>query len=519
MRAEDALSALQSAGFRVSSVDHQVPKLHAELAARVLHDASKLGFQGLVPQNPPLVPTEGPGSPPFLEVSAQELLSRTPYLIPTDVDSVRRFRRAQQDSISIQIDALRAQAAIAKKARSILDPFIAQLRAEMVAESNRIEGYEWSRAQVLSAVAAYRELVDMPLGQFVNGIRHDERVYEALGLYRAHQLAEDWARQRTRPREFELRQLHSLIAAGERFAGRYKDRPNSIGGSAHQTTPPLDVARAMEELVAWWTTSGGDPILDATVVHAWLTHIHPFEDGNGRMARLLANMTLIQSSYPPMILSAQSDKGQYYEALNESDNGDILPLYALFAQVTRKTVRIMSRPDYVSDVINERLLASVELRRRLWSLRLRDFRMALEEAIRRYGWRVQWDGEPDAGSFALLLERDQGGNSWFLRLFDQMNRAQWLLWFGYTTDSALDYTKRRRTQVPSIFISRRTTDQHEVVPYRWVRDHRELPDEIILLPASDSPLTFADALATKEMDLESGAEALAKAFVDNAPIQ
>jgi Fic family protein len=62
--------------------------------------------------------------------------------------------------------------------------------------------------------------------------------------------------------------------------------------------------------------------------HHRFVAIHPFVDGNGRVARLLGNLYLIQNGYPPIVLD-QKNRQQYYQALREADNGD-LSAFTLF---------------------------------------------------------------------------------------------------------------------------------------------------------------------------------------------
>src|SRR5690606_39184812 len=126
----------------------------------------------------------------------------------------------------------------------------------------------------------------------------------------AQEIADEWAGEAIRPRAFELRQLHSLIVVDQRFGGKYRTKDVGIGGTKFRPPSHFDVPKCMDDFSDWWTAGTGDPVLDATVAHAWLTHIHPYEDGNGRLARLLANFVLAQSKYPPLVIRAGRDRGQ-----------------------------------------------------------------------------------------------------------------------------------------------------------------------------------------------------------------
>lgn len=142
-----------------------------------------------------------------------------------------------------------------------------------------MEGIESSSKEIRDLVQVRRELLEMEVSSFVQCVRDDPRVLDALGLYRAYAVADEWAKSNQRPREYELRALHGLVMATHPTAGSYKSAPNEIGGSVHVPVAPWDAPRAMTEMAHWFEVGSGDTVLDAAVVHAWLTHIHPFDDG------------------------------------------------------------------------------------------------------------------------------------------------------------------------------------------------------------------------------------------------
>ena len=110
--------------------------------------------------------------------------------------------------------------------------------------------------------------------------------------------------------------------------GEYKSQANSVirdNGEEHFYTSPQDTPIKMAELVQWLN---GDearemrPELLAAIVHWEFASIHPFDDGNGRMARLLANYILMKHGLPPVIIKSAGKK-QYIIALNEADAGNL----------------------------------------------------------------------------------------------------------------------------------------------------------------------------------------------------
>lgn len=241
----------------------------------------------------------------------------------------------------------------------------------------------------------------------------------------------------------------------------------------------------MNSLAGWWAVGSGDPLLDATIVHAWLAHIHPFDDGNGRVARLLANLALAQGGYPPLIVSAATDRGEYYDSLAQSDEGNVLPLLTLFERVMRRTVTEMAKPGYVEGVIRSRLLATPDDRQRLWQYLAETFQTELTTALGAYGMTLLVQGYPSAVSLRNLAARSVAGNSWFAKVA-QDGRPQWLLWFGFnSTDVEEEYGF---TGYPSFFLSVRDTSTGARHPYRPLRDEDWGPwSEIVIVPGRPKP--------------------------------
>ena len=108
-------------------------------------------------------------------------------------------------------------------------------------------------------------------------------------------------------------------------AGQYKTRPNSVitaTGERFEYASPEETPALMSDLVGWYNStveSGELSALElASLFHYRYIRIHPFEDGNGRIARLLVNFILLRAGYP-MIIVRSDDKDKYLSALNRSD--------------------------------------------------------------------------------------------------------------------------------------------------------------------------------------------------------
>jgi hypothetical protein len=428
-----------------------------------------------------------------------ELLAGTPYVLDS-VEAISRFDAISRRCAESATIAERAQMRIKSRAGNLFGEFSSVQRSEMVAESNRIEGYNWSTETVKAAADLYKELLSLPLRAFTDGVRNDFRVYEALGLYKAHQLAEEWAEDRVIPSEMDVRALHSLIAIGENYAGRYKAVENSIHGSSLRTSLPIDVSRHMRELSLWWRDSAAPPVLQATIIHSWLTQIHPFEDGNGRMARLLANIALSQHGYPPLLLRSESDRGQYLDALARSDDGDILPLYELFSQVIRRQVRVMARHEYVAEMVEQRLLSDFRARFDVWRGAVGGFTSAFSDVCENNSWAFRFDGIVDLASFHLLSHEDPGGNSWYIRCGPRHDPIAFLLWWGYQSYEMTEALGAASRKYPSVFVSRRV--QGGDYPYARTDEMHEMQ----ILPMTNSPIQILSRSSFLDFDYSSGAE-------------
>jgi Fic family protein len=71
-----------------------------------------------------------------------------------------------------------------------------------------------------------------------------------------------------------------------------------------------------------------EPVLRGVFLHHGLAFVHPFPDGNGRTARLAANLVLMSAGYPPIVLRVE-DRRRYYASLEEADRGRYGP-FAVF---------------------------------------------------------------------------------------------------------------------------------------------------------------------------------------------
>ena len=108
-------------------------------------------------------------------------------------------------------------------------------------------------------------------------------------------------------------------------AGQYKTRPNSVitrYGDRFEYASPEETPALMTDLVNWYNRAEQSgkftPIELAAIFHYRYIRIHPFEDGNGRIARMMVNYILTRHNYP-MIVVRSRKKNEYLEALHKTD--------------------------------------------------------------------------------------------------------------------------------------------------------------------------------------------------------
>lgn len=111
--------------------------------------------------------------------------------------------------------------------------------------------------------------------------------------------------------------------------GIYKTVPNHVKTQTSEIfyfATPEETPAKMDDLLKWYKENFSNPemhpVLFATEFHYRFICIHPFDDGNGRIARLLMNFILMQKGYPPAIIKTE-EKDQYFAALRQADAGQL----------------------------------------------------------------------------------------------------------------------------------------------------------------------------------------------------
>lgn len=121
--------------------------------------------------------------------------------------------------------------------------------------------------------------------------------------------------------------------------GVFKDRPNNPrrpDGRVHEYCPPERVPEEMARLLTLLNEAPADPVVRAAWLHHGLSCVHPFADGNGRVARALASAPLVAAGLPPLQVDERDRERLYLPALRAADAGDLTPFVRFIeAQVER----------------------------------------------------------------------------------------------------------------------------------------------------------------------------------------
>lgn len=190
-------------------------------------------------------------------------------------------------------------------------------RVELTYTSNAIEGNTLSRAETALVVEKGLTVDGKTLKEHLEAINH------AQALDYIKSLA---SKKRTVINQRVILDIHKLILTkiDDRNAGRYRSVPVRIAGSRVILPNPVKIPELMDKFEAWLKRkSKAHPALMAAEAHYRLVTIHPFTDGNGRTARLLMNLLLIQAGYPPAIIRNR-DRRRYISAIEQAQLGGSL---------------------------------------------------------------------------------------------------------------------------------------------------------------------------------------------------
>lgn len=181
---------------------------------------------------------------------------------------------------------------------------------EYTYESNKIEGNTLTLQETALVIEKGLTVGGKTLNEHLEAVNHTYAIEYIKELSRDNQSIS----------ERDLLQIHSLILKGidNINAGQYRKVQVLISGAKHVPPQPYSVAKEMEELFIWYNENKNKlhPVILSAEMHERLVTIHPFIDGNGRTARLLMNLILLQNGFPIAILKGDSESRlKYYNVL------------------------------------------------------------------------------------------------------------------------------------------------------------------------------------------------------------
>ena len=128
------------------------------------------------------------------------------------------------------------------------------------------------------------------------------------------------------------------IARGDLIRGDYKRLPNNptkLDGSVHQYCPPEHVASEMDRLMEMHLAhQDSPPEVEAAWLHHRFVQIHPFQDGNGRIARALSTLIFVKAGWFPLVVRDR-DRDRYLDALEAADAGGLSPVVEYFGDLQK----------------------------------------------------------------------------------------------------------------------------------------------------------------------------------------
>ena len=198
------------------------------------------------------------------------------------------------------------------------------LRIFLTYHSNAIEGNSLSLQETQMVIDYGVTIHGHPLREYLEATNHAEAYQYVTNLVEKQELISIDT----------ILTLHSLVMDKILVSkGHFRTVPVYIRGSNMTPPPAHQVEGLMREWVTWIYGEGQvyEPVIRATIAHHGFEAVHGFEDGNGRVGRLLLNLMLMQEGYPPALL-LNDWRARYIHGLNAANTGHYGPLLQLIGQ-------------------------------------------------------------------------------------------------------------------------------------------------------------------------------------------
>lgn len=207
-------------------------------------------------------------------------------------------------------------------------------KVELTYTSNAIEGNTLTRQETALVVEKGITVDGKTLKEHLEAINHAKALDYIKGLA---------IKKRQDISEKEILELHQTILdkIDDVNAGRYRTIRVRIAGSNAVLPNPVKVPDLMKEFIGWLRKDNkAHPVRIAADAHFKFVSIHPFVDGNGRTARLLMNLLLMQQGYPAAVIR-KKDRRKYINSLeNGQTKGVLNDYYQLIYEAVERSLDI-----------------------------------------------------------------------------------------------------------------------------------------------------------------------------------
>jgi len=245
----------------------------------------------------------------------------------------------QVDKLKAQLDAVRPLSVEdAQRLR-------AKLNLEWTYHSNAIEGNTLTLGETRAFLYHGLTARGKPFKDYLDIKGHKAAIEHVEAIVREeHPLTEADIRELHRlllvePYEMDARTPDGQPTKRMIQIGEYKLMPNSVRtqtGELHTYASPEETPALMGDLMRWYRKESENeavhPVVLAALFHYRFVAIHPFDDGNGRMTRILMNLVLMRSSYVPVVIR-NDQRDNYLLALSQADAGETEPFVEFIAEL------------------------------------------------------------------------------------------------------------------------------------------------------------------------------------------
>ncbi|MEM6963888.1 MAG: Fic family protein [Bacteroidota bacterium] len=269
---------------------------------------------------------------------------------------MRLERTLSEIPIIKEIDALKSQVDLLRPFdRETENRILQKFRLDWNYHSNAIEGNPYTYGETVAFIMHGITAKGKKLKDHLDIKGHDETVQYILDLVKADRVFA----------ENDIRELHKMIlkepydvdavSPSGQFVkkriklGEYKNTPNHVKtatGEMHYYATPEETPAKMTDLMNWLNLvlqeEAIHPLIVASLFHHKFVAIHPFDDGNGRLGRILMNFILMKKGFSPIVVR-QNDRENYYAVLSQADVGESLPLVEYLGVELEKSLDIQLR--------------------------------------------------------------------------------------------------------------------------------------------------------------------------------